>query len=191
MYNPTFIGDIDLNEDTLEHYGVMGMKWGVRKDLRSTGKVSKKTKSKITEAVRKSKREGKARRMLNGLEDLRADYKGEREYHKSKKNSAGVKDSEKTIREIEGLSSGIKSEAKKKGYSYNKTNRERSTMRSRSLVSAANTPATFIGGPLAGMAAGAAATAYTKKKDKDYREATGAKNSQYWVYDTDYYKKKK
>ena len=31
MYNPTFIGDIDLNEETLAHYGVKGMKWRHRK----------------------------------------------------------------------------------------------------------------------------------------------------------------
>ena len=31
MYNPTFLGDIDLNEDTLAHYGVKGMKWRRRK----------------------------------------------------------------------------------------------------------------------------------------------------------------
>ena len=31
MYNPTFIGDIDLNEETLAHYGVKGMKWRRRK----------------------------------------------------------------------------------------------------------------------------------------------------------------
>ena len=31
MYNPTFIGDIDLNEETLTHYGVKGMKWRRRK----------------------------------------------------------------------------------------------------------------------------------------------------------------
>lgn len=31
MYNPTFISDIDLNEETLAHYGVKGMKWRRRK----------------------------------------------------------------------------------------------------------------------------------------------------------------
>lgn len=43
--NPTYIGDIELNEETLSHYGVIGMRWGVRRDLKKTGSVSKKTKS--------------------------------------------------------------------------------------------------------------------------------------------------
>lgn len=29
--NPTYIGDIDLNEETLAHYGIKGMKWHIRK----------------------------------------------------------------------------------------------------------------------------------------------------------------
>ena len=33
---PTYIGDIELNEETLAHYGVKGMKWRVR---RAKGKV--------------------------------------------------------------------------------------------------------------------------------------------------------
>lgn len=28
---PTYIGDIDLNEETLAHYGIKGMKWHIRK----------------------------------------------------------------------------------------------------------------------------------------------------------------
>ena len=51
MYNPTFIGDIDLNEETLTHYGVKGMKW--RKKIK--GKYYS-TKSKIEESVTKMRR---------------------------------------------------------------------------------------------------------------------------------------
>ena len=33
---PTYIGDIDLNEDTIAHYGVKGMKWHKRKKVKKT-----------------------------------------------------------------------------------------------------------------------------------------------------------
>lgn len=42
MYNPTFIGDIDLNEDTLTHYGVKGMKWRRRKGKKKNTKTKTK-----------------------------------------------------------------------------------------------------------------------------------------------------
>lgn len=41
MYNPTFIGDIDLNEDTLAHFGVKGMKWRRRKGKKKSDKERK------------------------------------------------------------------------------------------------------------------------------------------------------
>ena len=37
---------IDIDDDYLEHYGVMGMKWGVRKDRERVGTRAKKTVSK-------------------------------------------------------------------------------------------------------------------------------------------------
>ena len=36
MMTPTYIGDIELNKETLAHYGIKGMKWRVRK---AKGKV--------------------------------------------------------------------------------------------------------------------------------------------------------
>lgn len=45
MYNPTFIGDIDLNDDALAHFGVKGMKWRRRKGTKkNTKKMSKEQK---------------------------------------------------------------------------------------------------------------------------------------------------
>lgn len=44
MYNPTFIGDIDLNEETLAHYGVKGMKWRHRRGKLKKSQSAKKTK---------------------------------------------------------------------------------------------------------------------------------------------------
>lgn len=35
-YNPTYLGDIELSEDTLEHYGIKGMKWRNRKGRASS-----------------------------------------------------------------------------------------------------------------------------------------------------------
>ena len=41
-YEPTYLGDIELNEETLAHYGVKGMRWRRRKnkaDLLSSSKA--------------------------------------------------------------------------------------------------------------------------------------------------------
>lgn len=35
MYEPTYLGEIELSEDTLEHYGVKGMKWRNRRNRNS------------------------------------------------------------------------------------------------------------------------------------------------------------
>ena len=180
----------ELNEETLDHYGVIGMKWGVRKDIRNTGSVSKKTRAKITKAVRKAKY-GKTRRMLNGLEDLKADYKGQKEEHKEYNNKYGIKEAEKNLRTVESISKELNKTAKAKGYEYNKVKGKRPTEKTRGIGNASNMGGYFVAGPLGGLVASSAAIGYTKKKDQDYRNKTGSINSKYWVYDTDVYKRKK
>lgn len=48
---PTYIGDIDLNEETLAHFGIKGMKWGKRK-ARLKGKALE-VKTKIRRYINK------------------------------------------------------------------------------------------------------------------------------------------
>ena len=65
MTHPS-IGDIPLSEldDHLEHYGVKGMKWGVRKAEGSGGGGSTKKKAPSTQEIKKARRT-----MRNAMED--------------------------------------------------------------------------------------------------------------------------
>lgn len=56
-YQPTYLGEIDLSEETLMHYGVKGMKWRRRKGKKRItpgGEIYRKTKTidSFTGAVR-------------------------------------------------------------------------------------------------------------------------------------------
>ena len=50
--NSTYLQEIDLSEETLAHYGVLGMHWGIRKDPERKGRRS------ATPKVKKSSRTG-------------------------------------------------------------------------------------------------------------------------------------
>ena len=70
MYNPTFIGEIDLNEDTLAHYGVKGMRWGRRRETKEEAK-SRRKKEGARRKVKKGLAKGKsatekAKALVNG-----------------------------------------------------------------------------------------------------------------------------
>lgn len=43
--NPTYLQEIELSEETLAHYGILGMHWGVRKDPERKGGSARKKKS--------------------------------------------------------------------------------------------------------------------------------------------------
>ena len=41
-YQPTYLGEIELSEESLAHYGVKGMRWRRRRGNRKNPKVDKK-----------------------------------------------------------------------------------------------------------------------------------------------------
>ena len=89
---------IDIDDDYLEHYGVMGMKWGVRKDRERVGTRAKKTVSKAVagsvkaggRAVRFGQRKIKSSIQThkeNKKQAKQLGYKKVSDYKKARKNS--------------------------------------------------------------------------------------------------------
>lgn len=180
----------DLDE-ALKHYGVMGMKWGVRKDLRKTGSISQKTKNKIKKAVTKASYR-KTGRMLNQLERMKGDEKGRIEDVFKKagyKNSGGIKKLNKNITQLNSVTKDINKIAKKKNYEYDKiTNRIRYTKKARTIAGASAAVAGYLALPEYGAAG---AYGLMRVADKKYRKQTGRQNSPYFVKGTDFYRRKK
>ncbi len=179
----------ELNEETLAHYGVVGMKWGVRRDIRRTGSISKKTKNKINKAMSKASY-GKARRMLNASEKLRADYEGEKLFYndvkkkKTQKNGAKASNAKKGIQQSSELNKSLSAQAKSKGYSYKKVNEDKTTRRANRNVAIG---ALMVRPPVIGAAIGGGISEYKSKK---YKKRNKTKNSPYIVNRTRYYSNK-
>lgn len=170
-------------DDALAHYGVMGMKWGIRKDLKKTGSISKKTKGKINKAVNKASYR-KTRRMLNELEQLKTDYTGEREHSRRNLDNKGISKNNRNIKQISDISNKVKSTANKKGYSYNTRKIMRVTRRQ-----GRNSALSYAIAGIPGLLGQAGYASY--KADK-HRDRYGTNADPYFVSgSTKYYKKKK
>lgn len=66
----------DLDE-ALKHYGVPGMRWGVRHDRdKKTGRLNDKTRKKLRKGIDVTSSRGKIRRRLNNLENSKVDFLG-------------------------------------------------------------------------------------------------------------------
>lgn len=179
--------DID---EALAHYGVMGMKWGIRRDLRKNGSISKKTKKKISKALSTASYR-KTRRMLNGLGDLDADYRGEREFARTTKDTSGIKFANKNIKSVKGISNTIKKSAKNKGYKYDIKKRRRYTERYRKNSSYANVAGHILAGPIGGIGASAGAHVYSMHAGKKHQARYKTNDNPYFINNTDVYIKKK
>lgn len=175
----TFKPDLD---DALAHYGVMGMKWGIRKDLKKTGSISKKTKGKINKAVSKASY-GKTKRMLNVLEKLKADYTGEREMARARSNKQGMKKESSHINKVSQISNDVKKAANKKGYKYETEKKTRLTRRANRNIGVGY----FVGGIPATVGTGG----YMGGRDSYHRRKYKTNASPYAVSNTTYYRKKR
>jgi len=99
--NPTYLGDISLDEETLTHYGVLGMKWGVRKDpqrawakantelAKRRKKSGERTKKKVARLSRKAQKANKKASKRFSTEEQKAKaFKANYKLDKAMKKSA-------------------------------------------------------------------------------------------------------
>lgn len=167
-----------LDEDTLTHYGVVGMRWGVRRDLKKYGTISGKTKKKINKALSKASYR-KTRRMLNAADQIKADARGNQLFRQTKakkrnslKNQAKSAKATMSAKSANSLNKMILDSAKSKGYKYDTREVDRLTDR------ALNNDLLW----------GLSGALYNEAKDKRYRKKNKTESSPYMVKGT-YYKK--
>lgn len=157
-----------LNEETLMHYGVMGMKWGIRKDIRKTGSISDKTKKKILKNVKNASYK-KTRKRLNQLEKIKSDYrmKGESlSYHS--KNKDKLRNNDRALRDLDKLSKTYLKSAQKKGYKYDKRSKVNISPKYSALVGGAHAMGGIIGNIATSAGLGAYHHNYVKSGNSRY-----------------------
>lgn len=60
-------------DDVLQHYGIKGMRWGVRREIGSDGRVRKTGKTSIGEKLGSLKRERQWKKVLNEMDNMTTD----------------------------------------------------------------------------------------------------------------------
>ena len=99
----------DYDENSLEHHGVLGMKWGVRRYLNADGSLTNKGKKRYYEGSSDSKKRAKGyERMLNDIDE-----------EKVLINSKSYKQAKKEYNKLEKLTDNILNKAKSEGMTVN------------------------------------------------------------------------
>lgn len=113
MSNKDISADFKRNEEILEHYGVLGMKWGVRRSRAERRAAAKRRKSSSTDKKKKKEKKKKPVRKLSDMSNREIAARNkrmnlEKEY---KKLSAGQKSKGRKI--VENLLTDVAQDSAK------------------------------------------------------------------------------